>query len=345
MTHTALFWSRIEPWEKQWVRCELCAHKCAIAPNHQGICGVRENRDGVLYSLVYGRTIARHIDPIEKKPLYHFQPGSQSYSIAAPGCNFRCAYCQNWEISQMPREQGAILGSPATPIEIARAAQSSGCASVAYTYTEPTVFAEYALDVAREAQRLGLRNVFVTNGYMGEKLLGQMAGLIDGLNVDLKAGRDDFYHRISGASLEPVLANLKRIVQLGMWLEVTTLLIPTLNDSDEEIRWIARYLHDELGPDVPWHISRYYPQYRLTDVPPTPPSTLERAWHIGRAAGLRYVYIGNMMGHASESTYCPSCGAVLIARVGYQTRISYRQDGACASCGIRIPGVDMRLSA
>jgi pyruvate formate lyase activating enzyme len=302
---------------------------------------VRENRDGTLVTLVYDRTISQNVDPIEKKPLFHFQPGSRSFSIATAGCNFRCAFCQNWEISQMPREQDAILGSPATPRQISQAAARAGCASIAYTYTEPTIFAEYALDTAREAVGLGLKNVFVSNGYMTPELIGLMTGLIHGINVDLKAGRGEFYHRISGAALEPVLANLKLLQQAGIWLEVTTLVIPGLNDGDDELGWVARYLFDELGPDVPWHISRFYPQYRMSNTPPTPTSTLERAWRLGRDAGLRYVYVGNVPGHDTESTRCPSCGTIVIERRGYHTQVRALRGGKCTGCGADIAGVDM----
>ncbi len=340
MSHTAILWERLAPDDLR-VRCNLCSHRCVIPPGRQGACCVRENRDGVLVTLVYDRTIAQNIDPIEKKPLFHFQPGSKSFSIATAGCNFRCAFCQNWEISQMPREQDAIAGSPATPQQIAQAAVRTGCASVAYTYTEPTIYAEYALDTAREAVALGLKNVFVSNGYMTPELLRLMAGLIHGINVDLKAGRGEFYHRISGAALEPVLANLKLIQQLGIWLEVTTLVIPGLNDNEDELRWIARYLFDELGPDVPWHISRFYPQYKMTATPPTPAVTLERAWRIGREVGLRYVYVGNVPGHDTESTRCPGCGTVVIERYAYQTRVRALREGKCIRCGTAVAGVGM----
>jgi pyruvate formate lyase activating enzyme len=337
MLHEAMLWSRLSPDDPR-VRCNLCAHRCVIPPGKLGACNVRENRDGTLYTLVYGSTIAQHVDPIEKKPLFHFQPGSRAFSIATPGCNFRCEFCQNYEISQMPREHDIAGGTPATPEQIAAAARRAGCASVAYTYTEPTIFAEYALDTARQAHALGLKNVFVSNGYMTGELLDQMAGLIDGINVDLKAGRGEFYHKISGASLEPVLANLKAIQRLGIWLEVTTLVIPGLNDGDEELRWVATYLRDELGPDVPWHISRFYPNYCMNDVLPTPASTLERAWQIGLDTGLHYVYVGNLSGNQTESTACPHCGRTLISRVGYQVRRTALHDGACDACGTRIAG-------
>jgi len=340
MAHEAILWERLAPDDPR-VRCNLCAHRCVIPPGRLGVCHVRENRDGTLYTLVYGRTISQHVDPIEKKPLFHFQPGSSSYSIATAGCNFRCAFCQNWEISQMPREQKTILGSPATPAQIAQAARRAGCASIAYTYTEPTVFAEYALDTAREALALGLKNVFVSNGYMTPELVHLMTGLIHGINVDLKAGRGEFYHKISGAALEPVLANLKLLQQAGIWLEVTTLVIPGLNDNDAELRWVASYLFNELGPDVPWHISRFYPQYKMSDRPPTPAATLERAWHIGRDVGLHYVYVGNVPGHRSESTFCPRCGTTVIERYGYHVNIRALKNGVCTQCGTAIVGVEM----
>jgi pyruvate formate lyase activating enzyme len=338
--HEAILWERLGPDDLR-LRCNLCAHRCVISPGRLGACCVRENTDGTLYTRVYDRIIAQNIDPIEKKPLFHFQPGSFSFSIATAGCNFRCAFCQNWEISQLPREEKVVPGRAARPAQVAQAARKAGCSSVSYTYTEPTIYAEYALDTAREAQALGLRNVFVSNGYMTHELLDLMSGLIDGINVDLKAGRGAFYQRLSGASLEPVLDNLKTIQQLGIWLEVTTLVIPGLNDSDVELRWVARYLLDELGPDVPWHVSRFYPQYRMMDTPPTPTGTLERAWSIGREVGLRYVYVGNVPGHDTESTRCPACGTTVIQRSGYRTDVLALRKGACARCGAAIAGVDM----
>ncbi len=340
MSHPAILWERLAPDDLR-VRCNLCSHRCVISPGRTGACCVRENTGGTLYTLVYDRIISQNIDPIEKKPLFHFQPGSRSYSIATAGCNFRCAFCQNWEISQLPREHADIPGRPATPSQVARAAQIVGCASVSYTYTEPTIFAEFALDTAREAKDLGLRNVFVSNGYMTAELLGLMSGLIDGINVDLKAGRGEFYRRVSGAALDPVLANLSTIQRLGIWLEVTTLVIPDLNDGDEELRWVAQYLFDNLGPDVPWHISRFYPQYRMANTPPTPASTLERALDIGHDIGLRYVYVGNLPGHDSESTRCPGCGVIVVRRHGYQTAVVGLRNGVCVRCGTPVAGVEM----
>jgi len=335
-----MLWERLGPDDLR-VRCSLCAHRCVIPPGRLGACCVRENVDGTLHTLVYDRIISQNVDPIEKKPLFHFQPGSLSFSIATAGCNFRCDFCQNWEISQLPRERGEVPGRPATPAQIVQAARRTGCSSIAYTYTEPTIYAEFALDTARLAQSMGLRNVFVSNGYMTPELIGLMAGLIDAINVDLKAGRGQFYRRLSGAALNPVLANLKTFKELGIWLEVTTLVIPDLNDSDEELRWVARYLFDQLGPDVPWHISRFYPQYRMMDTPATPASTLERAWDIGRNVGLRYVYVGNVPGHDTESTRCPDCGTIVIRRYGYRTQVVALRNGACARCGARVAGVEM----
>ena len=337
MRHEAILWEPLAP-DDQRVRCNLCAHRCVIPPGRLGACCVRENVGGRLFTLVYDRTISQHVDPIEKKPLFHFLPGTTAFSIATPGCNFRCAFCQNWEISQLPRE-GALMGSLLKPADVARAARRYGSASIAYTYTEPTIFAEYALDCAREARALGIKNVFVSNGYMTPQLIDLMDGLIDGINVDLKAGRGEFYRRISGAGLQPVLDNLKLLRKHNIWLEVTTLVIPGLNDTDEELRWVAKYLVDEVGPDTPWHISRFFPQYRMADTPPTPASVLEAAFRIGKEAGLHYVYVGNLPGHKAESTYCPGCGKLVIERAGYQLGRRNLRDGKCAFCATPIAGV------
>jgi pyruvate formate lyase activating enzyme len=339
MHHEAILWEPLAPTDER-VRCNLCAHRCVIPPGKLGACCVRENVDGRLYTLVYDRTISQNVDPIEKKPFFHFQPGSKAFSIATPGCNFRCEFCQNWEISQMPRE-GAMMGVQLKPADVAKAAKRHGCSSVAYTYTEPTIFAEYALDCAAEAKSLGLKNVFVSNGYMTPELIDRMDGLIDGINVDLKAGRGEFYHKISGASLKPVLANLKLFRKHGIWLEVTTLVIPGLNDTDEELRWVATYLRDEVGPDTPWHISRFFPQYEMADTPPTPARVLQRAYEIGKEVGLQYVYVGNLPGNQTESTFCPKCGQLVIERTGYWLGKRRLKDGNCASCGTTIAGVDL----
>lgn len=346
MRHKAILWEPLTDARHEGsVRCNLCSHRCVVAPGKQGACCVRENVDGRLYTLVYDRTIAQHVDPIEKKPLFHFYPGATAFSIATPGCNFRCAFCQNWEISQLPRD-GEVMGVALTPQQVAAAAKRHGCAAIAYTYTEPTIFAEYALDCAAEAQKLGIKNVFVSNGYMTPELIdlmagGREAGLIDAINVDLKAGRGEFYRRISGAALGPVLQNLKLLKQRGIWLEVTTLVIPGLNDTDDELAWVAKYLADEVGPDTPWHISRFYGQYQMADTPSTPAATLQRAYELGKQAGLRYVYVGNLPGHATESTFCPTCGSRVIARAGYRLGARHLHDGKCAQCGTAIAGVGL----
>jgi len=339
----AILW---RPAEDQKVRCNLCAHRCLIAEGKKGICRVRENRDGTLYTLVYGRTIAQHLDPVEKKPLFHFHPGTMSFSVATAGCNFRCQFCQNWEISQMPREEHLILGSPASPADLVASALKAGARSIAYTYTEPTVFAEYAVDTAILAHESGIANVFVTNGYMTPELLEVLgarsaggAPLLDAANVDLKAGRGEFYRELCGASLEPVLKNLSLMRESGIWLEVTTLVIPGLNDSDEELRWVADFIVRELGEDVPWHVSRFHPQYLLKDRPPTTEQALQRAWDIGREAGLRYVYVGNLPGQGREDTVCHRCGETVIKRLGYQTIRFHIADGQCSRCGTPVAGV------
>jgi len=321
------------------VRCNLCALHCVIPEGKTGTCRVRKNNGGKLYTLVYGRTISRHIDPIEKKPLFHFYPGSAAYSIATPGCNFRCKWCQNAEISQMPREQDFITGYPATPEQIVSAAQSTGCRSIAYTYTEPTIFFEYAYDTARLAHEAGIANLFITNGYMTLEMLDIFHPYLDAANVDLKAFREQTYHRYVGASLKPVLESMKAMKRLGIWLEVTTLVIPGINDDPAELRDAARFVSRELSPDTPWHISRFFPYYKMPDIPPTPLATLQRARDIGLEEGLQYVYIGNVPDESGENTCCPGCGAVLIERQGYQIVRNIIQDGHCPICQKSIAGI------
>ncbi|MDJ0742014.1 MAG: AmmeMemoRadiSam system radical SAM enzyme [Xenococcaceae cyanobacterium MO_167.B27] len=323
------------------VSCNLCAHHCLIVDAKKGICQVRENQGGTLYTLVYGRTISQNIDPIEKKPLFHFYPGSTAYSIATPGCNFRCAWCQNWEISQMPKQQHLIAGYEATPEEIVTEAQRWGCRSIAYTYTEPTIFFEYAYDTARLARAAGLANIFVTNGYMTEEMLETIQPYLDAANVDLKAFRDKTYRKYVGARLQPVLDSLKAIKQLSIWLEVTTLVIPGINDDSAELEDAAQFIVRELGADTPWHISRFFPDYQLTHVPPTPQKSLERAWEIGKSVGLRYVYLGNVPGEEKQNTYCPDCGTLLIRRNIFGVLANRIQSGCCPDCGFAVGGVGM----
>lgn len=324
------------------VRCRLCSHQCVIGPGSRGICGVRENQGGILVSLVYGRLIARHVDPIEKKPLFHLAPGSRSYSIATVGCNFSCRFCQNADIAQMPADHsGRIIGEAATPESVVDAAVRAGCRSIAYTYTEPTVYFEFAHDTARLAHARGIRNVFVTNGYMSADALDMIAPYLDAANVDLKAFDDGFYKRQCGARLKPVTETLQRMVENGVLVEVTTLIIPGLNDDRVQLTELARFLVDALGPDTPWHISRFHPTYRLTDRPPTPPPTLFAAREIGRSAGLRYVYTGNIPGQGGESTHCWQCGARVIERTGFTVGDIRLANGACRDCGATIAGVEM----
>lgn len=321
------------------VRCDLCAHHCRIAPGKLGICQVRKNVDGTLYTLVYDRIISRGVDPVEKKPLFHFFPGTKAYSIATPGCNFKCPWCQNWPIAQMPREQHLINGYEATPQDIVAAAEYSGSHSIAYTYTEPTVFFELAYATAQLAHATGIANIYVTNGYMTEDMLTMFAPYLDAANIDLKAFRDATYRKYVGARLQPVLDSMKTMKRLGIWLEVTTLVIPGLNDDPAEIRDAAAFVARELGPDTPWHISRFHPAYKMQDRSVTPIETLLKAKEIGLAEGLRFVYVGNVPGGGHEDTLCPECGRVLIRRHGFGVLANRTRAGRCPDCGASIPGV------
>ncbi|MBP8718851.1 MAG: AmmeMemoRadiSam system radical SAM enzyme, partial [Candidatus Atribacteria bacterium] len=273
------------------VKCVLCAHRCEIVSGKRGICRVRENQEGVLYSLNYQRLIAEHIDPIEKKPLFHFYPGSQSYSIAAIGCNFRCLHCQNWSISQVRKD--IIEGEKVSPERVVQAALHSGCSSISYTYTEPTIYFETAFEISRLAQQKGLKNVFVTNGYLSSEALHYIAPYLDAANIDLKAMSDKFYREICGARLEPVLECIRQYYELGIWIEITTLIIPGYNDKEEELAQIAQFIAD-IDRGIPWHVTAFYPTYQLYNASPTPLSTLKRAYQIGKEKGLYYVYQGNV---------------------------------------------------
>lgn len=322
------------------VRCSLCAHRCAIGNGQRGICRVRENRGGTLYSMVYGRTVIQNVDPVEKKPLLHFCPGSRAYSIATPGCNFRCRWCQNWRISQLTSVRELTIGVEATPEEVVAAALDAGCRSIAYTYTEPTIFFEYAYDTARLAHAAGLSNIYVTNGFMTSEMLEIVHPYLDAANVDLKAFRDETYRRYVGAGLNPVLDTLKRLKSLGIWLEVTTLVIPGINDDSAELRDAAEFVYHELGADTPWHLSRFLPAYKMTDVPPTPMESLRRAKEIGLNSGLHYVYYGNLSGEAN--TLCHACGRVLVRRSGFRVEENRVAGGdRCPGCGTRVAGIGM----
>jgi pyruvate formate lyase activating enzyme len=330
------------------VRCALCSHRCLVAPGQKGVCLVRENRDGQLRTLVYGLPLSQAVDPIEKKPLFHFYPGSTAFSLATAGCNFRCTFCQNWSISQMPRERGEILGQQTSPEVVVAAARRLGSRSIAYTYTEPTIFFEYSYDIARLAHEAGIASVYVTNGYMTAEMLELFQGVggehepwLDAANVDLKAFRDETYRRVCGARLQPVLDALQKMVELGVWVEVTTLVVPGLNDSEGELRELAAFIAGHLGPQVPWHVSRFHPDYRMQDARPTPPATLQRAYELGREAGLHYVYVGNLPGARLEDTYCPGCGQVVVQRRGFDVVRHDTARGCCSRCGTPIHGVGM----
>ena len=334
--HDAMLW---EAMDGQAVRCELCGHGCVIAAGKYGVCRVRQNVAGRLKATTYGLLVAVHVDPIEKKPLFHFLPGSRSLSIAGPGCNFQCDFCQNWQISQSPRMESPLRGQATTPEQLVTAATNHDCASISYTYTEPTVFFELAYETAKLAHGRGIGNCFVSNGFMTPRAVETIAPHLDAINVDLKAFRDETYRRVMKARLEPVLTALKALVAAGVWVEVTTLIVPDMNDSDAELGDIAGFIATELGPAVPWHVSRFHGDFKMRDHQPTPIETLERACRIGAAAGLRHIYSGNVPGHADERTRCPSCGEVVIDRMGYSIRSVHLADGACEKCGEKIEGV------
>lgn len=326
--HEAMLYRKAE---KNFCDCFLCAHRCHIAPGKRGICRVRENREGTLYSLVYGLLVAAHVDPIEKKPLYHFLPGSSSYSIATMGCNFQCDFCQNWQISQGARE-GEIPGQYTEPEEIVEAAVSHRCTSISYTYTEPTIFFEYAFDCAKLAKSRGLYNNFVTNGYETPETIEKMAGLIDAANVDLKAFSDEFYRDRCKARLEPVCEAIRLMHQAKIHLEVTTLLIPGYNDDPDELKRLVEFVAG-ISPEIPWHVSRYHPDYQFNHAGVTPAEAIFQAIEIGKKAGLQFVYAGNLPAGNYENTRCPKCGATVITRTGFSAKITGLRKSACAKCG------------
>jgi len=329
-----------EKLDKNKVLCYLCAHTCKIGDGKQGICGVRENRGGTLYTLVYGKLIAHHADPIEKKPLFHFQPGKYSFSVSTVGCNFQCLHCQNADISQMPKDQDQILGEDVSPQQIVDMTISSKCKSVSYTYTEPTIFMEYAYDIAVIASKNRLKNVMVTNGYMTKEVMEQVKPFFHAANVDLKSLREDFYKKICKAKLAPVLDSIKFLKEMGMWIEVTTLIIPTKNDSKEEFKEIARFICG-VDPGIPWHISAYHPTYKMTQLHRTPLSIIKKAREIGFEEGLRYVYAGNVPGNEGENTYCHKCKKLLIERYGFSVIQNHIKNSKCPFCYAKIDGVEM----
>ena len=349
------------------VLCTLCPHDCRIPEGARGACGVRYNHQGKLYTLVYDKVVAREVNPIEKKPLYHFYPGSFAYSISTVGCNLRCSFCQNWYISQWPKDhlpkhieagtvdthpapeiicpqllelQRGVAGENVTPAEIVKSAKDTGCISISYTFTEPTIFYELAYDTAVLARKQGLKNNFVSNGFISEAPLRELATVLDAANIDLKFFKEESYRRISRAPLQPILDAIRLYHELGVWLEITTLIIPGLNDSDDELQQIATFIYD-IDPAIPWHVTQYYPAYKLLDRPPTPLETLRHARQIGLDTGLRYVYEGNVPGAAGDNTYCYQCGELLIERYGFYVQENRIQDSRCPDCGTRIDGIGM----
>lgn len=319
--------------EEDKVQCQNCAHYCVIPSGGKGICGVRKNIDGKLYTLVYGKSCALNIDPIEKKPLYHFLPGTSSLSIATVGCNFRCKNCQNWTISQGPRIWGEIQGEDVGPPKVVNMAVQNDLPSISYTYTEPAIFSEYALDTMKLAKDKGIKNAWVTNGFWSKELFDQISPYLDAAAVDLKGFSDKFYTEVCGAKLQPVLDTLKRLNNKGIWTEVITLIIPTLNDKPKDFEKIAQFVKKELGPETPWHVSRFSGaiSWKLQDLPDTPLDSLRKAYKIGKKQGLKYVYIGNVAGLDSEDTFCPNCGAKVIDRTGYRTE-RFDKEGQCPKC-------------
>ena len=323
------------------VRCGVCAHRCLVRPGRFGICGVRENQAGRLVSLAYGAVVASCLDPIEKKPLFHVAPGSTAYSIATAGCPFHCTFCQNWEIAQGPRLGIGLATRPLPPERVVAEATMQGAESIAYTYVEPTVFLEYAIDTARLARQAGLRNLFITDGYATPEAVALLGTVLDAANVDLKAFDDAFYRKLCGARLVHVLEAIVAMRRAGIWLELTTLVIPGHNDDPGQLRALTRWIVDNLGPETPWHVSRFFPMHRLLDVPPTPSTTLRRAADLGRDAGLTHVYVGNAPELGLEDTYCAGCGRLLIERHGYRARTHLTPTGSCPDCGRMLAGLGL----
>jgi pyruvate formate lyase activating enzyme len=332
--HPAAFYN---PLDQGLIQCQLCPRQCVVMPGNRGECGVRENRQGKYYSLVYGNPCAVHLDPIEKKPFFHILPGTPSFSIATAGCNLHCKFCQNWEISQTRPEKTYNFDLP--PEKVVAAAKDNQCPSIAYTYVEPTIFYEYMRDVGRLAKPAGILNVYHSSGYINPRPLEELTGLMDGACIDLKSFDDKFYRDLSDATLQPVLNTLKTLVRHKVHVEIVNLVIPQLNDSPDQLSRMCAWIRDELGPLTPLHFSRFYPLYKMLNHYPTPVSTLERARDLARKAGLQYVYIGNVPGHEAENTYCHHCHKLIIARQGYKIGEMHLKGGTCAYCATTIPGI------
>ncbi|MBU4198459.1 MAG: AmmeMemoRadiSam system radical SAM enzyme [Verrucomicrobia bacterium] len=332
--HEALFYDKLD---KGTIRCRLCPRGCIVADGKRGYCRVRENRKGTYYSLVYGRPCATHLDPIEKKPFFHVYPGSLAYSIATVGCNLSCKFCQNWDISQASPEDVSVPYR--APADIASTAKRSKAKTIAYTYNEPTIYPEYLMDCARAGREVGIESVMVSNGFISAEAQQALLPLLKAIKIDLKAFTPSFYPEVCGGRLQPVLDSLKRLSGSGVWYEIVALVIPTLNDSADEIKRMSAWIVKELGPDVPLHFSRFHPIYKMKNIPPTPPETLRRAREIAAGEGIHFVYIGNVPGEEAQNTLCPSCKAMLIRRYGYRILENTIVNGRCQACGKPVPGV------
>jgi len=319
------------------VECELCPRKCQVADQERGYCGVRENRGGTYYTLVHNRACTYHVDPIEKKPLFHFLPGTDAFSIATAGCNMECKFCQNWNISQFRPEQIRSLHLP--PERLVEGCKQTGAKSLAFTYSEPVIFYEYMFNAAAAAKPAGIRPVMISNGYIEPKAMEELAPQLSGVKIDLKAYTEKFYNETCSGELKPVLNTLEQLKRLGLWFEIVVLIVPTLNDSEEEIGQMCAWIAETLGTHIPVHFSRYHPTYKIQNLPPTPTRTLDQAHKIAKGKGLEYVYLGNVPGHPAESTYCPKCGEVVIGRYGYHITRKNLKDGKCKKCSHSIPGV------
>jgi len=320
------------------IKCKLCPRECAVGDRERGYCGVRENRDGTYYTLVHSRVCAAHVDPIEKKPLFHYLPGTEAFSLGTAGCNVNCKFCQNWDISQARPEQ--IAAEYAPPLRVAELAKQNNCPTIAYTYNEPVIYLEYLMDTADAGHAAGLRSIVVSNGYIQEEALRAAYGKMDAVKIDLKSFSESYYRNEVTGQLKPVLDTLVTLRKMGKWTEIVYLVLPTLNDSDAEFRGLASWIKTYLGVDVPIHFTQYHPEYLLKNLPITPVATLERAKAIADAEGLHYVYIGNVPGHPAQNTYCPKCRKLLVERLGFTaSKMQIRKDGSCPFCKHPIPGV------
>ena len=330
----ALYYQKLD---NKNVQCQMCPRNCVIPPGKRGFCGVRENRDGILYTLSYGKTVAIHTDPIEKKPLFHFLPGTTAFSVATAGCKLRCKFCQNWEISQKRPEE--VSYTYIEPQDLVRYARQDGSPTIAYTYTEPTIFYEYMLETAKLAHQQGFKNIMHSDGYINEEPLKQLAKYLDAANIDLKGFSEEYYAQLSEGTLEPVLKSLKILKKEGVWIEITNLVLPGYNDDPEMIKKMCLWIKDNLGTDTPLHFSRFFPMYKLVALNPTPMETLQQARKIALESGLKYVYIGNVGADPAENTYCPRCKKIVIKRAGYTILEVNLKDGKCKFCGEEIKGV------